>query len=188
MLSVSQPKNDAACFKRTEWMSVPTHSWILGLGVLLAYALVQGNAGNLFPHERANDPYFESPYWVGIPKHVAMAVTGLQLLASIGYFAWTQWAFDATVHAAALTDTFLVASLAWPFVAYMHVRSPQSLAWAIASCVPLVVAAFAVLGMIAAAFALRAPTVPTFGVLCLGVIVVLVDGVGWTAACLTETR
>lgn len=171
---------------------LPVATWLLSFGALGALVLVQGNLGNLFPHERSSVPYFESSYWVGIPKHVAMVVTALQSVAAAGYFLWARWAFcgglhtDAVPHALALLDAFLVASCTWPFASYLHVRRPQSVLCAAAACAPLLVAALAVVGMTVLTFVQRAPALPTTGVLLLGTIVVLADGVGWTSACVAQ--
>lgn len=171
---------------------LPVATWLLSFGALGALVLVQGNLGNLFPHERSAVPYFESSYWVGIPKHVAMVVTALQSVAAAGYFLWARWAFcgglhaDAVPHALALLDAFLVASFTWPFASYLHVRRPQSVLCAIVACAPLFVAALAVVGMTVLTFVQRAPALPTTGVLLLGTIVVLADGVGWTSACVAR--
>lgn len=174
-------------------MGIPAITWLLSSSTLLALALVQGNLGNLFPHDRSNAPYFESSYWVGIPKHAAMAITASQSAAAAGYFLWASWAFrgglhaDVVPHALALLNAFFAASIAWSFASYLHVRRPQSVLCAAAACTPMIAAALAVIGMTVLTFAQRAPAAPTMGVLLLGTVVVLADGVGWTSACIVET-
>ena len=165
------------------------YRWLLGAAAVVSYAVVPGNLGGLFPHEHSDLPYFESSYWVGLPKATTMFITALQPFAAIGYVAWTRWALGACSEvAAALSETFLVSSLAWPFAAYLYVRSPDSILIAGLACLPLVIAAAAVIGMVAVTFRCRAPAAPTIGVMALGAVVVVADAIVWTHACILNTH
>lgn len=164
-----------------------TTSWLLGSAVIVAYGVVQGNVFNLFPVPGGATPYFESPYWVGLPRHTAMAVTALQLLAAVGYFLWSSWVYQQTegMRLVIADRVFLVASLAWPFASYFYVLAP-SLPRAVLACAPLAVAGGATLGMTVVAFTNDAPPGAVMGVLLLGMVVVLADAVGWSAACVAQ--
>lgn len=165
-------------------MTVHASVWILSVATAAAYIVVQGNLGNLFPHPNTGRPYFESAYWVGIPKDVAMAIAALQFVAIAGSFLWASWAF---VHhpawAVPLFDLFLLASLLWPFTSYAYVRSAPSVGLAAVASAPLMIAALAVTGLTGLTFASRAPVIPTLGILMVGVVAILADGIGWPAAC-----
>ena len=166
---------------------------ILGATILGSYVVVFGNVGNAFPLPPAvqtqHRGYFETIYWHGTPRDTTVGIFVLQLAAAAGFLTWFGWLVTAETlegplrHAwvrASLLGGFLVSSIAWPYAAHAHVVSPTvGRAVGVSAC--LWVAALAVLLMVAVTFEARAPAAPTVGVLLLGNVVVLADGVGWTA-------
>ena len=170
-------------------MPSPASSWVLITATFLAYLLVQGNVGKLFPLAPADAarPYFEGPYWVGLPRNTAIAVTALQMLGTVGYFLWTSWALgDGRVpHATTLINVFWMANLLWPFASYAYVRSPS--AWRAALAIlPLGIAACCVFVMTIVTFVMKPTAQASVGVLLLGALTILADGVGWSAACVAH--
>jgi len=188
-------------------------SSLLGAGIAAAYVLVLGNFTGDFAvpasAEHANATgltrYMTSPYWFRVPVPTVSAIVALQLLAAIGYVVWFVWLLmgrpaatalpadhpgtllDGRVAPTLLLHGFLVASVAWPFAAYWHQLEPASVGRALAACLPLWVSAACVIGLIGGTFEAWAPPAPTLGILLLGLVVVLCDGVGWSALCLKHT-
>lgn len=188
-------------------------SSLLGAGIATAYVLVLGNATDDFAVPASAEHvdatgwtrYMTSPYWFRVPVPTVTAIVVLQLLAAIGYVVWFVWLLmgrpttaalppdhpgsllDGRAATTLLLHGFLVASVVWPFAAYWHQLQPASMGRALAACLPLWVAALCVIGLIGATFEAWAPPAPTLGILFLGLVVVLCDGVGWSALCLKHT-
>ena len=169
-------------------------SGILGSTIIGSYIVVFGNVGNAFPVPHNTGGYLESAYWHGVPRDTTTAILVFQIFAGLGFLAWLFWlvnapSIDGPLQQAwvksSLVGTFLIASIAWPYAAHAHIASPTMLrTLVVSSC--LWVAAVAVLLMVAVTFEARAPAVPTVGILLLGNVVVLADGVGWTAIVLRK--
>ena len=168
--------------------TVPT-----GLAVLISYVLVLGNALDTFPLDSATDDYFSSPYWLGLPRSTCIALTALQVLAVCGYVAWLFWIASAPPLEESLlntrasrfliTHTFLIASVVWPYAVYYYF---QNKVHATVACIPLWVASVAIICLVGGTFEAAAPPLPTLGILFLALVVVLVDGVGWSAVCIKQ--
>ena len=168
-------------------------SALLGLCVFLSYAAVIGNVGGAFPVSTQGRDYFSSPWWVGMPRHNAIAFTVMQLLAGAGAIVWLAWLLHARVERGPLASplarqvvvyAFLLASLAWPFMAYPAIARRPSLTSAVLACIPLWIAALSIIAALAFSFEARAPLLPMLGITLLSLVVVLVDGVGWSASCI----
>ena len=189
---------DMGCYYRllSSQMMIPLilMSSILGLAVVGSYVVVLGNVNDAFPLPHpppASSSYFDSPYWLGIPHTTAAGLTVLQLCAAVGYVVWFVWLvstppplhglLSTAAAQAGLLGGFLVASVAWPYAAYALLHRPHSLGRALLSCLPLWAAAVCVILLIGGTFEARAPVLPTVGILLLGQVVVLADGVGWSA-------
>lgn len=169
-----------------------------GAAILTSYALAIGNAGNMFApvagEQEAKGDYFNSPFWMGISQQSAKAITGLQLMAAIGFIVLILWRALAEKQPSRgllhklpvftiVVVVFLMASLAWPWLARWALTSPTPVS--VGLCVlSLIVAALSVILLIADTFEAgkEAPWYALTGVLFLGLIVVLADGVGWSAS------
>ena len=171
-------------------------SSLTGVAVLFSYALVLADLWGAYPLPSSVDvstSYFDSPYWLGLPKSTTIAVAFFHFLAVVGYVMWAYWIvqakpIDNSILSArpttiAIVEGFLVASILWPFVAYYHIVRP-SLASALAACVPLWIAAICVVLLVGGTFEAMAPPYAVVGILWLGTVVVLADGVGWCAVCI----
>jgi len=180
-----------------QWLLV-LFSSLLGAAVLGSYVVVLGNVGDRFPLPPARAPanattYFDNPYWLGVPTDAAAGVTALQLAAAAGYVTWFVWLVTSPVDTGllqgagarvALLGGFLLGSTLWPYAAHAQLCHPGSVGRALVSCLCLWVAAVCVILLIGGTFEARAPAAPTVGILLLGQVVVLADGVGWTAVAL----
>ena len=174
-------------------------SAVTGLFVLISYAVVLVDVAGIFTLQLPpTSGYLESHYWLGMPKESITGIVVLQVVAGIGFVAWVVWLVgmdDYTLQGSilstlpwriALIQTFLWASVFWPFGAYFYMLN-RTLGRALVACIPLWIAALATILMIGGTFEARAPVVPTLGMLMFGLIVVLADGVGWAAVCIKTT-
>jgi hypothetical protein len=169
-------------------------SGLVGAGIAVAYATVLANVGGGFPLRAppASSAYVDSPYWVGLPRATAAALVVFQAGAAAGYVMWLVYVHQHPPTRGLLQDrrwlhgavlVFLAASAAWPFGAYRAVQHPDSLAWALAACAPLWLAAAGVVVLVGGTFEAAYPSaVPAVGILLLANVVVLADGCGWAAA------
>lgn len=166
-----------------------------GTAVLASYALALGNVGNLFPPipgEAATTSYLDTPFWLGVPRSTVIAMSVIQVMAAIGFVVLVLWRALAAEEPTngvlaklpaylATIITFLLASALWPYLARWALGSPSGLS--VGACVAsLIVAAVAVILIVADAFESDAtPWYALVGALVLGTVVVLGDGVGWSA-------
>ena len=167
---------------------------LLGVGIFTSYVTVLGNVGNGFQLQGVTSfAYLESPYWLGMPRDTIVGLVVMQCIAAVGYLVWFFWLINAEVTQGLLRHNwmrvlqiavFLMSSLAWPYTAYLVLSRPHSVMRALVSCGCLWIAASSVIVMIGTTFEARAPVAPTLGILLLGNVVVLADGVGWSALCL----
>ena len=164
---------------------------LLGTAVLSSYGLVLANVGDAFPLTDAPShlTYNNSPYWLGMRREAIIAIIMLQVFAGVGFLMWFGWlAFDGAQRGILRTPTarvvlmsvFLGASIAWPYATYFHLSRP-SLSRAIGSAACLWLAALAIIVAIGGTFEADAPAYAVVGILLLGQVVVLADGVGWSA-------
>jgi hypothetical protein len=174
----------------TSWVFL-TASFVLTLAIVASYLFVLGNVGNYFPLPASTaSGYFDSPYWLGMKRENAIAVTALQFFAAAGYIAWvvdmavrppTSGLFSNPAWRVAALCLFLIPSALWPLASYNMVLTP-SVGTTLLSTTCLWVASIGVILMIAGTFenADASPWV-IVGTLLLGNVVVLADGVGWSA-------
>ena len=172
------------------WYLLLTSSILFSTAIVTAYVIVLGNVGNYFPVPQYNT-YFDSPYWLGMKRNNAITVTVFQLFAAAGYTIWfvyllydppTTGLFKSPVWRVVGISTFLVPSAAWPYSAYALVLNPSSVPLAILSSSLLWIASFGVILMIAATFENdNSHPLALAGILLLGTVVILADGIGWSA-------
>ena len=167
----------------------------LGGGVLFSYAIVLFNSfgGFELPTESSRS-YLESPYWLGLPRSSTTALLIFQVGAGIGYFMWfvsivitrptrglladPRWLFGCNA-------IFLVASAVWPFAAYQLLQFSSTVWRAILACLPLWMAAIGMCLLVGGTFEDdRSSPVALIGILLTSTVVVMVDGVGWSATAL----
>ena len=170
-------------------------SLLLGAVVIISYIVVIANALGTFPLAVASSSYFESPYWVGISPSSAKALTSLQALGALGYIAWLAWIGGAPVKQGILASNttlfaillmILLAAAAWPFATYRALQSPTALR-AVLACVPLWITAIGTVLAIAGTFEANGPVYAQLGILAFGLVTILVDGIGWSAALIYRT-
>ena len=164
---------------------------LFGMAIMTSYGIVLANIGNGFPLDGlSSKSYIESPYWLGMQRDTIIGIVVLQLLAAIGYLVWFFWLINTEVSIGLLRYNwiktlqivaFLLSSTIWPYTAYIYMLKPTSVTRAIISSSFLWMAACSVIFMIGTTFEARAPVAPTLGILLLGNVVVLADGVGWSA-------
>ena len=154
---------------------------VLGPAVLLSYLQL-----------RDGGAYLSSKYWLGLDRPLVVATVIAQVLAAAGFIAFVGatalqpprrgimrgWGLPVAI------AVLLVASGLWaPCV--RHAMDHGSLAAAVGTSVCLVAAAVAALLMLAGVFESDmggvGGTVALVGIALLGVVVVLLDGVGWNA-------
>lgn len=173
-----------------------TFSTLIGLSIITSYIIVFGNVGNAFTIRNNVYSYVDSPYWFGISSSNIYAIIMLQVLAAIGYIAWFIWLCTETNFGTSILRFravrsltmlgFLLGSVAWPYTAYYYMISP-SFFRAICTCLCLWVAAFSVIFLVAGTFEADPPFYATLGILFLGNVVVLADGIGWSARCIQHS-
>ena len=164
---------------------------LFGVAIMTSYGLVLVNVGNNFPIDGlVSTSYIESPYWLGMQRGTIVGIIVMQILAAIGYFVWFFWLINTEVFIGLLRYNWiktlqivilLLSSTIWPYTAYLYMLKPTSVTRAIVSSSFLWMAAFSVILMIGTTFEARAPVAPTLGILFLGNVVILVDGIGWSA-------
>ena len=180
---------------RNNAVQMLTHA-VLGACVLVSYVVVIGNAFGGFALQEPSASYFDSPWWAGMPPATARMLTVIQLPAGVGALVWYQWAFgddpvvSAHRHLPRLRDllvtTFLVASLLWAPLSYRALQF-KTLGSAVLPVASLAISAVCSILALAFTFETGPPPAPTLGILALSMVVVLVDGVGWSAALLYRT-
>ena len=164
---------------------------LFGVALITSYGLVLVNVGNNFPLDGlSSKSYIDSPYWLGMQRDTIIGVVVMQVLAAIGYLIWFFWLINTDVSIGLLRYNwiktlqivvFLLSSVIWPYTAYIYMLKPTSVTRAIVSSSFLWLAACSVIFMIGTTFEARAPVAPTLGILFLGNVVILADGIGWSA-------
>lgn len=166
----------------------------LGAGILASYVLVFGNINNAFTiNNNTSYNYFNSPYWIGTSISNVYTITVFQGFAGVGYVVWLLWIcsesnFELSIlrfrwSRALILSLNLIGSILWPYATYYYMLSP-TLGRAILSCSTLWLSSVCVILMIAGTFEANAPFYATAGVLMLGTVVILADGIGWSARCI----
>ena len=168
---------------------------ILGTGVIYSYTTILFNAFGQYSMEITQSNYFDSPYWLSIPQDTKYGLTVLQILAAFGYIYWVFWVASLENPMGPLKHReskfivvtfFVVSSSFWPYFSYRYILSP-TLRHAIYASIPLWIAAISVIAMVAFTFEAHANIFATLSILLLANIVVLADGIGWSAICIRES-
>ena len=171
----------------------------MGFFVLLTYILVIGNITHSFDLENP-DSYFKSPWWVGITQENAIMITVFQGIAAISLVYWIWWVYSHNFKEGPFCNqniknivvyTFLLASLLWPFLAYPALKEypkKTSTEKAILACIPLWISAIAMICGLAFTFESRAPILPTLSIVMASIVVVLFDGIGWSASLIYHNK
>lgn len=174
-------------------------SGIVGAFVGLSYVLVLFDSAGFFPLALPpTSGYLESHYWLGLPVDTVSSIVVLQGFAAVGAIVWFIWLattpdkdlqnsiLHSETNRIVIVQLFLWASILWPFGAHFYMTD-RNTPRAILACIPLWLAAVAVLLMIGGSFEAGCPPIPMLGVLFLGLVVILCDGTGWAAVCIKTT-
>lgn len=174
-------------------------SALVGGLVALSYALVLFDVAGQFPlNLPATSGYTENHYWLGLPVDTVASLIPLQVFAAVGAVTWFVWLVttpdkdlqNSILHSETnrllIVQLFLWASIIWPFAAHFYMLD-RNTPRAVLACLPLWVAATAVVLMVGGSFEAGCPPIPMMGVLFLGMVVVLCDGAGWAAVCIKTT-
>jgi hypothetical protein len=173
--------------------------WVGGV-VALSYALVLFDTAGFFPLPLPPVAgYLQSHYWLDLQADTVALIVFLQVLAAAGAIVWFIWLattpdkdlqntiFQSESNRIFIIQLFLWASALWPFAAHSYMTD-RNTTKAILACIPLWVAAVAVVLMIGGSFEAGCPPIPMLGVLFLGTVVVLCDAAGWAAACIKNAQ
>jgi hypothetical protein len=168
---------------------------LLGMAIAFSYVLVFGNITNSFNFDGIVYSYVDSPYWLGTSKNNIYSLIVFQLFAALGYTLWLFWACTETNYGTSilrfkwvrslLIVLFLGSSVAWPYSAYYYMLSP-SLSRSLLTCSCLWISSIAVTLLVAGTFEADPPFYALVGILLLANVVVLADGVGWSARCIQD--
>tara|TARA_A100001015_G_scaffold237898_1_gene270619 strand:- start:6695 stop:7246 length:552 start_codon:yes stop_codon:yes gene_type:complete len=168
-------------------------STLLGSSITISYFLVFTNVSNSFYFDGYVPSYIESPYWFGLSKNNVYVITSFQLLAALGYIMWIFWiCFETDFGSSILRfrwtrsftlTAFLLSSTLWPYAAYYYMLY-RTIGRSILCCGCLWVASISVIIMLAGTFEANPPFYATLGILLLSNVVVLADGIGWSAICI----
>lgn len=163
---------------------------ILGTSVLFSYAVVLFDAFSLFPVANASSGYLRSPYWIDLPASSTFALLIFQIFAAVGYVGWfvallldppSRGLLAQTWALACANMLFLVPSIAWSFAAHRYLRS-AALGDALLASACLWLASTGMCLLLGGTFEdQRASPLPLVGILLTATVVVLADGVGWSA-------
>ena len=169
---------------------------LLGISIAVSYVFVFGNVTNAFQFDGIVHSYVDSPYWFGMSKNSVYSIIVFQGLAAIGYIMWLFWVCTETNYGTSilrfrwvrslLIVLLLGSSTLWPFSAYYYIVSP-SLARSLLTCFCLWIASISVILMVAGTFEADSPSYALVGILLLANVVVLADGVGWSAKCIQHS-
>jgi len=169
---------------------------LLGIAIAFSYVLVFGNITDVFNFDGIVHSYIDSPYWFGMSRNNVYSLIVLQLLAAVGYIMWIIWVCTETNYGTSvlrfrwvrslLVVLFLGFSTLWPFSAYYYMVSP-SLGRSLLTCSCLWISSIAAILMVAGTFEANSPPYALVGILLLSNVVVLADGVGWSAKCIQHS-
>lgn len=182
------------------WIPWVASTSLVGVAVLFNYAIVLFNAFGDFPLP-SNVPqsvsYFESPYWLNLPRSSVTVIVAFQALAAVGYIMWyvsivmerpTTGLLADMRWLVASTLLFLVPSAVWPFSAFYLLRNTSSVTNAVASSACLWLAATGIMLMVGGTFEdKRESPIALLGILLTSLVVVIADGVGWSALAIYGT-
>ena len=171
-------------------------SSLLGLSIGVSYALVLANVTNDFSFEGYVASYTESPYWLGLSKNNIYSIIVFQFLAAIGYIMWIFWLCFETEFGnsilrvrwvrSLLLSGFLLSSALWPYSAYYFMLS-RTLTRSLICCSFLWFASICTILMLAGTFEANPPFYAIVGIQLFANVVVLADGIGWTATCIQNS-
>ena len=138
---------------------------------------------------KENKSYLHSPYWLSIPYDTKILIIVFQVFALLGLAYWIFWTASNSFSHGPLQhkytkyiviSVFMSSSILWPYMAYNYVLQPTFVR-SIGASIPLWVSALSVLAMLAFTFEARADWLSTLSVIFLAIVVVLFDGIGWSA-------
>lgn len=164
---------------------------LFGVAIGTSYVVVLGNVGGFFDVPDATTyNYFGSPYWLGTRREVIGVLVVFQLLAAGGFLAWMYWLIVHPPSSGILQYSgwqvgslvaFLLGSVLWPIATFAYLHS-RTLGRAIGACAPLWLAAAGIIVAVAGTFECRnAKPYAMVGILLTSLVVVIADGVGWSA-------
>lgn len=165
----------------------------LGIFLVISYAIILFNALGNYEIEGSGS-YLDSPYWLTTPRDTRIMIIVFQLLAGVGYLYWILWTASKNDFTGPLqyrytkfyvVTIFISSSALWPYFAYKYLVRP-TIYRSIYASVPLWISALSVILMLAFTFETHANLLPTLSILLLSVVVVLFDGIGWSALCIQE--
>lgn len=168
-------------------MDVPVSAALVLGATTLTYAAVLANTWGGFGLPSSGDSYWTSPYWLGLSPRATRVVTALQLVALAGYATWLvevargRVPADATLRMIHLL--FVTSTTTWAPLAYRMLRD-RTWVSTLATCASLWTTAGALLGLLWLTWSTS--VVGTGGLLAASVVVVLVDGLGWTGLALAR--
>lgn len=159
--------------------------------ILINYLYIIVNVTDNFPLPQKLKPsYINSPYWLGLSSRNAMTISILQIFALVSYVIWVvnislyppvNGIFSSVVWRLVALNLFLIPSSVWPYITYKFLVEP-SLLFAILSSMCLWIAAIGVILAIAAAFEnTETHPIVLLSTLIWGSVIILADGIGWTA-------
>ena len=168
-----------------------------GIAILVSYGIVTFDLLGWFPlptptasiEFRGFKPHFRgvrrSPYWLGIDINSVSMLILLYGLAGIGYIVWTHWIFskEERINFTRIPMlVFLLSFLATPYTSYMAISSDPvyRTSHVVLSCASFWLASGGVWWLVAQSFLLRAPAGPLIGILVVSLVVIMVNGVGYT--------
>jgi hypothetical protein len=171
-------------------------STVLAVILGASYAIVLANVGNAFPVSGSHS-YLDSPYWLGLKRSNTTVLVGLQVLAVIGYIVWLVDLLSTPPTTGLLKSswwqlvsmcTFLIPWAVWPYATYYALQNPSNTSIVLLPCACLWLASLGVILMIGGTFQNESANPRSLlGILLLGLVVVLVDGVGWSAVAIQQS-
>lgn len=166
---------------------------VLGFAVILSYVLVLGNIFNNFDIGIPNSGYLNSAYWLGMSRNNVISIGIFQILAIVGYVCWIYWICTENSYGDSILRfptvkvvsiiSFFIGAVAWPYAAFVFMidKTPFK---AILCCSTLWISAVANIIMMAGTFEANAPSYAVVGIVSLGTVVILIDGIGWSSLCI----
>jgi len=158
------------------------------------WAVLFGGVERFRLTEDAGAGYLTSGYWGGIADPTTIRVlVAFQGLMLVGIAYWLYWIATTPAPTGSLLAkpsflalsflAFWLGSIAWPLATW-HARAVDGSRWP--PVLSLWLAAAGVLALVVGTFQIDAGPLPSLAILLVANVVVLVDGVGWSAAFLAR--
>jgi len=176
---------------------------LLGFFVIFSYYLAIGDGLGLYPWKGEYKNYFEHPGWFGLNTNTTKSITILQLFAAIGYLMFYIYISSTSPKRGILSYSlklnenfeikvskilifcYLFFSSFWSFALHRYHVNKTFLNLML-NCASLWIVALTVILFIAGVFEDNAKAIYVIGVLFMGLINVLADGVGWTSTLILD--